>query len=81
MRLLKVLQKFYQDNMCTEHDELPNLWRMQGHCIYCGKVWRPCISKQDIDIELARRRTEQQRNLLTKLRGLDDEEIAKLKEL
>ena len=72
MKVIQKVKQFFQD-ICVEHDELQNLWRLQGYCIYCGKVWEPGITKQDIKNEQARIRTELQKRELRKLRALGDE--------
>ena len=29
----------FRQSVCQEHQELRNLWRLQGYCIYCHKPY------------------------------------------
>ena len=80
MKILNKIKRFYQDSLCSEHDELQNLWRIQGYCIYCGKIWEPGVTRADIENELLRRRTERQKVYLKALGELSDKDLEKLYE-
>lgn len=76
-RIGDYLTKLRQDT-CIEHDELQNLWCMQGYCIYCGKKWQADVTKVDIERELYKRRTEEKKEHLQRLKSLTTRELQKL---